>query len=85
MFLLECFLACELTDAASTAVPNSSKSHFFFLCSASHLSEQEGEGSKGKGPAVLIGKIGLTALRPVQHFIIYTGNVQHQAHHQSQT
>lgn len=30
MFLLECFLACELTDAASTAVPNSSKSHFFF-------------------------------------------------------
>lgn len=57
----------------------------YILWPVSHLSEQEGEGSKSKGPAVLIGKIGLAALRPVQHFIVYTGNVQHQTHHQSQT
>lgn len=50
-----------------------------------HLSEQEGDGSKGEGPAVLVGKIGVTAFSPVQHFIIYTGDVQHQTHHQSQT
>ena len=55
------------------------------LCSVAHLSEQEGDGSEGKGPAVLVGKIGLAALSPVQHLIIYTGDVQHQAHHQSQT
>lgn len=51
----------------------------------SHLSEQEGDGGEGKGPAILVGKIGLAALSPVQHFIINTGDVQHQAHHQGQT
>lgn len=50
-----------------------------------HLREQEGEGSEGKGPSVLVGKVGLAALRPVQHFVIYTGDVQNQTHHQSQT
>lgn len=50
-----------------------------------HLSEQEGGGSKGEGPAVLVGKIGVTAFSPIQHFIIYTGDVQHQTDHQSQT
>lgn len=51
----------------------------------SHLGEQKGDGSEGKGPAVLVGKIGLVALSPVQHFIVYTRDVQHQAHDQSQT
>ena len=68
------------------------KSHFRIFNSVfciygrfSHLSEQEGDGGEGKGPAILVGKIGLAALSPVQHFIINTGDVQHQAHHQSQT
>lgn len=54
-------------------------------CSVAHLGEQERDGGECKGPAVLVGEKGLTALSPVQHFIVYTGDVQHQTHHQSQT
>lgn len=37
----------------------------------SHLSEQKREGSEGKRPTILIGKMSLTALSAVQHFIVY--------------
>lgn len=42
---------------------------------AVYLSEQEGDGSKRKGPAILITEIHLTTLSPVQHLIIDTGDV----------
>lgn len=46
-----------------------------------YLSEQEGEGSEGKRPAILVGEVDLTALCSVQHLIIYAGDVQYQTHH----
>lgn len=51
----------------------------------SHLCEQEGGGSEGEGPSIFVGEVGLAAFSPVQNFIVYTGDVENQTHHQSQT
>lgn len=51
----------------------------------SHLSEQEGDGSERKRPAVLIAEIRLITLGPVEHLVIYAGDVENQTHHQRQT
>lgn len=53
--------------------------------SCSYLSEQEGDGSKGKGPAVLVAEVGLISSGSVQHFVINVGDVQHQTDHQRET
>lgn len=50
----------------------------------SYLCEQEREGSKGEGPSIFVGEVGLAAFSPVQNFIVDTGDVQNQTHHQSQ-
>ena len=55
----------------------------FFLYLVSYLSEKKRDGSEGKRPAILVGEMSLAAFSPVQHFIIYAGDVQHQSHHQS--
>lgn len=52
---------------------------------AFYLSEQEGDGSEGKRPAVLIAEIRLITLGPAEHLIIYAGDVEHQTNHQRQT
>lgn len=59
--------------------------NFYASPEGSDLSQQKGDGSEGKGPAVLVGEKSLAALHPVQHLIIYAGDVEHQAHHQGQT
>lgn len=51
----------------------------------SYLSEQEGYGSEGKGPAILVAEVGLIGLGSVQHFIIDVGDVQHQTNDQRKT
>lgn len=51
----------------------------------SYLSEQEGDGSEGKRPAVLVAEVGLVGFGSVQHFVVNVGDVQHQSHHQRET
>lgn len=51
----------------------------------SYLSEQEGDGSEGKRPAVLVAEVGLIGFGSVQHFVVNVGDVQHQSHHQRET
>ena len=50
-----------------------------------YLIQQEGNGSEGEGPAILVGEVGLVGLGPVQHLIVDTGDVQHQTDHQRKT
>lgn len=51
----------------------------------SYLCEEEGDGSKREGPAILIAEICFITLGPVQHLIINAGDVENQTHHQRQT
>lgn len=69
---------CMPTNNKGNLLP---RGDFFFF----YLGEQEGERSKGEGPAVFIGEVGFTAFGPVQHLIIDAGYVEDQAHHQGQT
>lgn len=48
------------------------------------LFEQEGRGSEGKRPAVMVVEELLGLPGPVHHLIINTGDVEHQAHHQTE-
>lgn len=57
----------------------------FSLLGGSYLSEQEGYGSEGKGPAILVAEVGLIRLGSVQHLIIDVGDVQHQTNDQRET
>lgn len=50
----------------------------------SDLFEKEGWGGKGKGPAVVVIEELLWFPGPIHHLIINTGNVEHQAHHQTE-
>lgn len=50
-----------------------------------HLSEQEGDGSKGKGPAVVVAEVRLAGLGLVQHFVVDVGDVENQSDHQGET
>lgn len=50
-----------------------------------YLRQQEGEGGKGKGPAILIAEIGFITFSPVQHLIVDAGDVENKTHHQRET
>lgn len=49
------------------------------------LFEQEGRGCEGEGPAVVIVEELFGLSGSIHHFIVDTGNVQDQPHHQTQT
>lgn len=61
--------------------------HFYntYFIHVSYLSEQKGDGSKGKRPAILVAEVGLITFGPVQHFIVNVGDVQHKTNNQRQT
>lgn len=56
-----------------------------FQGAVSYLSEQEGNGSKGKRPAVVVAEIRLVGFGSVQHFVIDVGDVENQSDHQRET
>lgn len=51
----------------------------------SYLSEQEGDGSKGERPAVLVAEVSFIRFGSVQHFIVNVRDVQNQPDDQRQT
>lgn len=51
----------------------------------SYLSKQEGNGSKGKRPAVIVAKVRLVGFGSVQHFVVDVGDVENQSNHQRET
>lgn len=61
----------------------------FFYRSVTHsvrtdLFEQEGRGSEGEGPAIVVVEELFGLSGPVHHLIINTGDVEHQADHQTE-